>query len=221
MRKFNFSLFCLLMAALALSATVVEASPLTSTERVRANAELTASAARLEGALVDLTAEQWHYQPRPDSWSIADCLEHLVVTEMAFAGMMDAMLAEKPSRANQTLRALTDLQILKQIKDRSDRFKTAEPFEPTGRFSSPQEMFETLKKHRASHQDFVRTTMENLRDRGREFPFGFADAYQAMLVLAAHCERHVQQIEEIKLSEGYPGGRLRRPESRPDRRIMR
>jgi hypothetical protein len=35
-------------------------------------------------------------------------------------------------------------------------------------------------------------------------PFGVADTYQALLLIPAHTERHLAQINEVKASAGFP-----------------
>ena len=37
-----------------------------------------------------------------------------------------------------------------------------------------------------------------------ELPVGETDAYQGILFLSAHTERHTKQIEEVKATTGYP-----------------
>jgi hypothetical protein len=37
-----------------------------------------------------------------------------------------------------------------------------------------------------------------------ELPFGTIDAYQGILFMSAHTERHVRQIEEIMDDENFP-----------------
>jgi hypothetical protein len=47
---------------------------------------------------------------------------------------------------------------------------------------------------------FVKTTDQNLRNHfGKHLAFGTIDAYQWILIVAAHCERHTLQSTKLSL----------------------
>jgi hypothetical protein len=53
-------------------------------------------------------------------------------------------------------------------------------------------------------EDFVGTTNDDLRDHVVVLPFGSFDSYQMILFMAAHSNRHTQQIEEVKADPNFP-----------------
>jgi hypothetical protein len=55
---------------------------------------------------------------------------------------------------------------------------------------------------RAKTLEYVRTTQEPLREHGGGTPP--TSAYQLVLMLSGHTERHTAQLPEVKASPGYP-----------------
>ena len=53
-------------------------------------------------------------------------------------------------------------------------------------------------------KEFVTTTNDDLRDHVVVLPFGSFDSYQMILFIAAHSNRHTQQIEEVKADPNFP-----------------
>ena len=99
---------------------------------------------------------------------------------------------------------MSDEQILSMTADRSTKVKTSEAFEPSGKYGSHEETLVAFKKKRKSNMQFVASTEEDLRNHYSETPFGIIDAYQVLLFMSAHTERHVLQIEEIKADPNFP-----------------
>jgi len=53
--------------------------------------------------------------------------------------------------------------------------------------------------------DYVSTTNDDLRDHMGPHPvLGPLDAYQWILLISAHSERHTKQIEEVKADPNFP-----------------
>ena len=63
--------------------------------------------------------------------------------------------------------------------------------------------------------DYVHTTNDDLRDHFGPHPMlGTLDAYQWILLISAHSERHTKQIEEVKADPNFPRSKLILSESR-------
>jgi hypothetical protein len=50
----------------------------------------------------------------------------------------------------------------------------------------------------------VQGTDEDLRMHVGKMPFGKIDAYQMVLMIAAHTNRHTQQLNEVKADPNFP-----------------
>jgi hypothetical protein len=76
---------------------------------------------------------------------------------------------------------------------------------PKGRWLTLAECLDAFQKSRSRTMEMVRTA-DDLRNKMFKHPLmGELDGYQAVLVIAAHPQRHAEQIEEIKATDAYKG----------------
>lgn len=185
------------------SFTVID-DKLTDAERLVAMTEMTATHDHLLTSLEGLSEQQLNFKSSPESWSIAECTEHIAISEGSFYGMLEGSLkvAADPSKRAEV--RMTDEQLLAMIVDRTNKVKTQKPFEPTGKFGSHAETVKAFKTKRIDNIKYIATTEDDLRNHYAEFPFGTIDAYQILLFMSGHSERHVLQIEEIMTNENFP-----------------
>ena len=98
-----------------------------------------------------------------------------------------------------------DEKLLVSVADRSEKFQAPEPIQPTSRFKTRGELIAAFKTRRDATIDYIGKTPDSLRDHLAPHPvFKDLDAYQWILLMAGHTERHVRQIEEVKAAAGYP-----------------
>lgn len=99
----------------------------------------------------------------------------------------------------------TDQQILTMIPDRSHKAQAPEILKPTNRWVTREELIAAFEKSRGATIDYVRNTNDDLRDHFGAHPtLGMLDAYQWILLISAHSERHTKQIEEVKADPNFP-----------------
>ena len=184
----------------------LSAQTLTKTERKEAVKYIKWSTKELKKSLKGLSEAQLGYKPAADRWSPQDCMYHIAFSEGALRGALDqALNAPADPKAKAELKA-TDEEIKAGIVNRTNKIKTAEPFQPenTG-FKSLAESVSAFDSKRAMLIDLVKTTNADLRNHVVALPFGKMDAYQFILFIAGHSNRHTQQINEVKTVAGYPG----------------
>ncbi|HMQ64495.1 MAG TPA: DinB family protein [Flavilitoribacter sp.] len=182
--------------------------PLTKADRKAAIKYINWSGKELKKSLKGLTAEQLNWKPAEDRWSAQDCMYHIAFSEGALRGALDQALAAPADPAAKAALEVTDDQVKSMIVDRSNPVKTAQPFEPqnTG-FKSLEEAKAAFKEKRAMLIDLVKKADPDMRNHIVTLPFGKLDAYQFVLFIAGHSNRHTLQIEEVKASPGYPVGK--------------
>ncbi len=192
------------MVVLVVMAFSLADATLTKAERRFAISELNKTHDRFTGTLKGLNLEQLNYKVADDSWSIAECVEHLAISENSIFGMLTLALNTEadPSRRDEV--KMSDEQIIAMIVDRSNKVKTSKAFEPSGKFGNFAETVEEFKSKRKEHIRYIKTTQDDLRNRYQQFPFGTIDAYQIVLFMSGHTERHVRQMEEIMEDPGFP-----------------
>ncbi|MEG3658852.1 DinB family protein [Arenibacter palladensis] len=189
---------------LALFAFTVVKSTLTDAEREFAVKELTKSHDHFLNTLEGLNEEQLNYKVTDDSWSIAECAEHIAISENMIFGMMQGTLTQEPDPSKRAEVKVTDEGLIAMIEDRSKKVKTGEPFEPSGKYGSFEETVEEFKTKRKEHIEYVKSTQDDLRNRYQQLPFGTVDAYQILLFMSGHTERHIKQMEEVMDDEDFP-----------------
>lgn len=173
-------------------------------ERGQVLKNLTESRDGLRTAVDGLSAEQRSFRPGPDRWSIADCLEHLAVVENFTLHRIQQMV-QRPAVDNPETRDKEQV-ILNHVPGRARRVKAPDAVLPTGRWPDFDELLHQFEAARQRTIDFAWEAQPELL-RGRDFPhpfLGALDCHQWLLFLAAHCERHVRQMEEVKGDPAFP-----------------
>jgi hypothetical protein len=100
---------------------------------------------------------------------------------------------------------LTDLEFVNMIQDRSKKAQAAEPLQPKNiKYPSVGDAIADFKMIRTDHIKYMKTSTEDMRNHVVTMPFGSIDCYQLYLMLAAHSNRHTQQMNEVKNSPGFP-----------------
>lgn len=186
------------------AASQVAAQALTSAELKRATDHLKKTSAAFIAATNGLSEGQWHFKPAPNRWSVAECAEHIAATEDFLMGMVKEKVMKAGPRAEPANVKEIDDFVLTAISDRTSKAQAPEPLVPTKRFGSPAETMKHFKESRAATLKFVNET-KDLREHAVESPLKkVLDAYQWVLFVSAHCERHTKQILEVKADPGFP-----------------
>jgi hypothetical protein len=161
-------------------------------------------------ATKDLSAEQAKFKAGPDRWSVLEVMEHLAVMEDFLFGFATKQVMQIPANFGLDQRtaeqmAEADRKIMVQVIDRSTKGQAPEPAKPAGRYATLAEARKDFEARRARTIAYLRETQDDLRNHGAPTPGGGAnDAYQFLLILAGHTERHTLQMQEVKATAGYP-----------------
>ncbi len=177
---------------------------LTQKERADAVSYFTETQNNLDASLKGLTAEQLRWRPNDSTWSVADCVEHIALSEKNLFDWAMSTLKEAANPARRAELKMSDEMVKKVITDRSFKVKTREGFIPTGQFGDAWKSLEVFKARRSALIAYVQETREDLRNHFAELPFGLIDSYQLLLFLSAHTQRHILQIEEVKANPAFP-----------------
>jgi uncharacterized damage-inducible protein DinB len=160
---------------------------------------------KLENAVSGLSKEQMHFKASEESWSISQCLEHIILTENMIFGMIKENMAkpENPERREEI--KFTDEAILAMITDRSEKYKAPEILVAAGKYDYWKTAILNFTNQQDEILSFIQSTPINeLRNRVNDSPAGATDTYQSLLFLAGHTARHTLQIEEIKSNSNFP-----------------
>ena len=152
-----------------------------------------------------LSESQLNFKQTADRWSVKECIYHLALAEKNLWQMFEATL-KSPANSEKRLEIkMTDDQLIKIIEDRSNKVKTIEAFEPVhAPYKNLSEGLSDFKNMRNDHIKYLKNTTEDLRNHVVQMPFGYIDSYQLCLMMSAHNNRHLQQINEIKADSDFP-----------------
>jgi hypothetical protein len=193
----------LMCAVAAVLAVPGPAAPPTQGERDRALSELHASRKQFLDAIDGLTPQQWNFKPGEKSWSIAECAEHIAITEDALTSMFPRLL-QLPVSGVKPEGAIDDATVLQRIRSRDQKAQAPEMIQPKHKWANREDLTAAFKQSRDRTLDYVRTTDHELRGRYAQHQVGNLDAYQWILLLSGHTERHTAQILEVKANPNFP-----------------
>jgi len=176
-------------------------------ERDLALQHLHASRRRLLETVAGLSPEQRSFKPAGDCWSVADCVEHIIVVEHFVLDSVDRRLQSAPEPEKQAEVAGKDEVIQQRVPARDIRVKGPEAVLPTGRWPDFATLLDQFEAARNRSIQFTSGTEADLRNHFFPHPFlGQFDCYQWLLFIGTHCERHVRQMEEVQKNAEYPKG---------------
>jgi hypothetical protein len=203
------AMLCLLTLALATSAqTAPVGAPttLSAAEREIALASLQATHDAFLNSIAGLSEKQWKFKPAPDRWSVAEVSEHIAVSESSIFGLVQKQIMTSPAAPEKRAQvAGKDATVLKMVPDRTHKAQAPEFLKPTNRWATEADVAKAFEDSRKTTMDYVRTTNDDLRDHFGPHPMlGPLDAYQWILLISAHSERHTKQIEEVKADPNFP-----------------
>ncbi len=198
----------LLSAVLVMAAVApVEAQALNKAERDRLVKHLQDTRKALQKETKGLTPEQWNFKAGPDRWSVAECLEHITLSEdLIFNTVNNTVMKTpaQPEKYNAAAAQAKDDQVAKMVPDRSQKFQAPEPLKPSGKWASPAETWKHFEASRKATIEYAKKQAD-LRAHFMDSPvIKDMDAYQWLLFLSAHSERHTAQIREVKADAKFP-----------------
>jgi hypothetical protein len=195
--------FVLVIALIAMSFTNLETT-LTEAERNYASKLMEETKDNVFKKVKGLSAAQLNFKASPESWSVAECVEHIAISENNLFGFCQMSLKEAADPSKRSEVKMSDDAVVKMITDRSSKIKTSEAFVPSGKFGSFEGSLKEFKEKRDNNINYIKTTSDDLRNHYNDFPFGKLDAYQTLVFMAAHSKRHTDQIAEVMANPNFP-----------------
>jgi hypothetical protein len=177
---------------------------LTQADRDRAMKYLESTKQGVLDATAGLSEAQWNFKPGPDRWSVAEVTEHIATAEGYLRGMIiEKVMVAPPRPDGEDVKAIDEF-VLAAVPDRTQHRQAPEPLKPANHYSSPQGSLKQFIESRGETENFLRTH-DDLRAHAIDSPLGKKlDAYEWVLFIAAHSERHTKQILEVKADPNFP-----------------
>jgi DinB family protein len=163
------------------------------------------SSSKFLDSVKGLTPEQWNYKPAPERWSVAECAEHIALSEDFIRDTIENKVLKAPATPDKVAeRKMIDEKILPMITNRTVKATAPEPLVPSKKFATPAAAISHFKESRAKTVALAKTNNELREHAGPHPVFKEADAYQWLLYLSGHSARHTAQILEVKADAGFP-----------------
>jgi DinB superfamily len=194
----------LLTVAAIVMSIAIAAQAQTQADKDRAIKYLESTKQGVLDATAGLSEAQWNFKSAPDRWSVAEVTEHIAAAEDLLRGMIVDKVMQSPVQPEGTDLKATDDLVIAMIPDRSHKAQAPEPLKPTNRYGSPEAAIKHFLESRQQTIDFLKQH-DDLRLHVGDSPLGKKlDAYEWVLFIAAHSERHTKQINEVKADPNFP-----------------
>jgi hypothetical protein len=179
------------------------AQEVTQAEKDKALQYLESTKRNIQEATKGLSAAQWNFKQGPDRWSVAQVMEHIAAAEDMLRGLTTEKVMAAPAAPDRDVKHIDEM-VVTMVTDRTHKADAPEPLRPVNRFGSPEEALKHFVESRAQTEEFLRKTPD-LRAHAVDSPLGTKlDAYEWVLFIAAHSERHTKQINEVKADPNFP-----------------
>lgn len=184
---------------------------LTEAEIALAKTFLTQTIDEIIGAIQGVTPEQWNFKPAPESWSIAQIVEHITTVNARVHGPMQEALASAPPAPAGHDPAKIDMMVIHRFPARLAKFEAPDGVRPLGDYTIAE-----AREHLAADRARFIRILENTPDLRRhaiEAPplkavsngeYHAMDGYQWILAALAHAQRHTHQILEVRANPAFP-----------------
>jgi uncharacterized damage-inducible protein DinB len=161
---------------------------------------------RFVAAVSNLSEAQENFRPAEGQWTIAEIVEHVSIVNEGFLRITHKLLNEAEAAAKPPV---ADLKLgptsLNEKGEQLPPFQAPERVHPKGGVR----IEDSLPKMKATLAGFaeIRSRLEAVDLSQQSFPhpaFGPINAYQWMILLGEHEDRHRGQIERLKTVAGFP-----------------
>ncbi len=167
---------------------------------------LASNKAEILAALQDLTPGQWGFRPHEQAWTLAEIAEHLALAERGLLRAVQKVMAMPADPARRAEIQVTYEDIVRRTTDRTSVVEAPERVVPTGKFPDGMAALLDFTQQRETALTLLEQSIDlPLHDHFGSHPtLGTLDSSQLLVFMAAHCQRHLGQIAEIKASPLFP-----------------
>ncbi len=156
--------------------------------------------------IANLRLDQWTFRPDDETWSIAECADHIAnIEKRVFSMVSDRMQSAQPNPERAAEVQKKTPWILEAVPSRHERVKVPAGIENTSHSATPQEFAELFEQRRAALLKYVSETDHAMHDRvAPHMIFKDLDGCQWILMISLHSQRHAAQIADVKSHPAYP-----------------
>ena len=166
--------------------------------------EIASTEVKLMAVIADLTEEQSKFKISPVMWSVHECMEHIVITEVGVYRLLCKENSETASRVSEHDEMVGKKFIADQQADRNIKRVAPDSVKPMGRFSNLEELKGKFQSNRKRICDGIRNNEFVFDNQLFKHPvLGELTKKDWLNFMIHHTERHREQIEDIKSNIGF------------------
>ena len=177
----------------------VSAAPMNQRDREHLIAHLQMTASWLRDEVSPLSEAQLNYRIAPGKWTIAEVVQHLVIAEPNYWKLFHEGMEHAPQLLKDKA---SDADVLWYGIDRTRHEKTPAKQDPSGQKVNISEALASYAQLHSAMLEYAAKTSDDLR--AHAVPEWGVDAYQCLLEISTHEQRHILQIREVKADPGFP-----------------
>ena len=152
-----------------------------------------------------ISETQWRYKPSPTQWSVAEIAEHITLADGFFLSIAQNSLKSKADNEKANGLVGKENSMVERLKDRTQKSKAPAGLVPTNRYPTKKELIAAFKIAREKTMLYVKNTKDALKNHIVSHPvFGELTAFQWLVMIPAHANRHVTQLEEVMAMKEFP-----------------
>lgn len=150
----------------------------------------------LEKSLAGLPAKDWRFKPAPERWSIGEIVHHLVLVEVQRLQYLKELLEGRRESAAPRTEAIPEIS---SYRRKENRVQAKEDMLPTPGIP-PKILLTGFRRGRVETRDFASTVdLAKLQTVWlMTKSFGALNGVEYLEFLAAHTERHADQIQNMR-----------------------
>ena len=205
MLKRTKSIFLLMLLVVTGMASRVANTTLTSAERKYAVTHLKESRDAFLQSVKGLSAAQLAFTPSAEQWSVQECITHITLSEEELWNLTAKTLQQPANPEKRADIKTADADLVKMMSSREQKVKTYAQLQPDkAKWADVESTLKHFKAQRKEHIQYLKNSTDDFRNHVAQLPFGTMDAYQLVLLLSAHTQRHTAQINELKAHPQFP-----------------
>ena len=212
MRTFILALLVMLLAGSVINVEAQQTAPaagdphMTADERAQVIKWLNETQKVYLDRLEHVSDAQWNWRPAPFRWTVGEVAEHIMLTETRLFAVVERSLASPPNPNWQAKTTGKDTFIERAVPNRGVRAQAPLEIRPTGKLSR-DEVVRRYKELRVRVLEFAQKTDAPLKAHTIEHPFpvfNTLNAYDWLIYIPLHTERHNKQMAEVMAAPDYP-----------------
>lgn len=184
---------------LAMGACLLVSAPMTQRDRENLVSHLQMTESWLVDEVSGLSPAQVNFRLASGKWTVAEVVEHLVIADPTYWQLLQDGMKEPPKHLE---KQATDADVLWYGINRTQHQKTEPRKDPKDQKIDIRQALDNFRKLHSMMLDYARTTDQDLRAHAVQ-EWG-VDAYQCLLEISTHTQRHILQIREIKADPRFP-----------------